>query len=150
MIYFMRATDGTGPIKMGVSGNVGVRRDSLQRECGKELSVLAAVDGNYADEAIIRTAFHHLLVKGREWFEAGSDLLEFISAATSTNDLPPLGHMNEMQSARKVLGLTQAGMAKAIGLSQSCISKMESGALKIDRRTSLAIFTLKAKKEGKK
>lgn len=164
MLYFMRATDETGPVKIGVSGNLDVRRQSLTKMVGKEMTVLAAVDAEPVDEAIVHRSFNHILFRGRmpfegrelfngrEWFEPAPELLDYISKVASTGTLPfdQQRPSNEIMSARKALKMTQARFAKALGMSQSAISKMENGALKIDRRTSLAIDALKAKhKEGR-
>lgn len=50
--------------------------------------------------------------------------------------------MEDMRSARKALGYSQTQLAAALGVQQSTISKLESGALPIDERTKLAVEAL--------
>lgn len=45
----------------------------------------------------------------------------------------------EFRAARKRLGLTQADLADALGMSRSQVSRMEHGAAPIVRRTVLAL-----------
>jgi predicted transcriptional regulator len=46
---------------------------------------------------------------------------------------------SELKKARQKLGLTQGGLAEAIGMTQTYISLMETGRAGIERRTELAI-----------
>lgn len=47
--------------------------------------------------------------------------------------------MDNLRDIRRRLGLTQIEMGEKLGLDQSTISRLESGALVIDKRTSLAV-----------
>jgi DNA-binding XRE family transcriptional regulator len=50
--------------------------------------------------------------------------------------------MDNLRDIRRQLGLTQIEMGEKLGLDQSTISRFESGALAIDKRTSLAVQAL--------
>jgi len=50
--------------------------------------------------------------------------------------------MTDMRSIRTELGLTQEELADGLGLHQTTISRMETGSMAIDRRTSLALNSL--------
>jgi len=53
--------------------------------------------------------------------------------------------MDAIKQTRKALGATQAELAAMLGLNQSTVSRMESGALDLDARTSLALEALAAR-----
>lgn len=46
---------------------------------------------------------------------------------------------HELRRVRERLGLTQQGLADALGVSQSAVSQMESGATRITRRTKVQV-----------
>ena len=50
--------------------------------------------------------------------------------------------MTDMRSIRTELGLTQEELADRLALHQTTISRMETGSMAIDRRTSLALNSL--------
>ena len=52
--------------------------------------------------------------------------------------------MEDVLTTRKALSLTQEELADKLGLHQSTISRLESGALPLDRRTRLALEALAA------
>jgi transcriptional regulator with XRE-family HTH domain len=52
--------------------------------------------------------------------------------------------MLDLRTIRKDLGLSQAELAEKLGLHQSAISRFETGDLRIDRRTELALAALQA------
>jgi len=47
--------------------------------------------------------------------------------------------MDNLRDIRRQLGLTQIELGERLGLDQSTISKFETGALAIDKRTELAL-----------
>ena len=53
--------------------------------------------------------------------------------------------MDELRETRKTLGVTQVELADLLGLHQSTISRLESGALPLDGRTRLALEALTAR-----
>ena len=53
--------------------------------------------------------------------------------------------MDAIKQTRKALGATQAELAAMLGLNQSTVSRLESGALDLDARTSLALEALAAR-----
>lgn len=52
----------------------------------------------------------------------------------------------ELRSVRKDIGLTQAGLAAALGLSRKHIVALEGGSAAVDRRTELAVAALAAQR----
>jgi transcriptional regulator with XRE-family HTH domain len=58
--------------------------------------------------------------------------------------------MQDIQTIRKALGLSQSEMADRLGLNQSTISRFERGDLPLDKRTLLAAqLLLTQAQEGK-
>ncbi len=53
--------------------------------------------------------------------------------------------MAAIKQTRRALGVTQAELATLLGLNQSTISRLESGALEVDARTALALEALVAR-----
>ena len=53
--------------------------------------------------------------------------------------------MDAIKQTRKALGATQAELAAMLGLNQSTVSRLESGALDVDARTALALEALAAR-----
>lgn len=49
---------------------------------------------------------------------------------------------DELKTARKALGLTQAELGEAIGMTGTSIGLMERGAAPIEKRTALAVLYL--------
>lgn len=49
---------------------------------------------------------------------------------------------DELRTIRKTLGLTLAGMADALGMSETMVGQMERGQKPIERRTALAALYL--------
>lgn len=52
--------------------------------------------------------------------------------------------MDNLRDIRRRLGLTQIEMGERLGLDQSTISRLENGALAVDKRTALALQALLA------
>ncbi|MGJ8477282.1 helix-turn-helix domain-containing protein [Sphingobium yanoikuyae] len=52
--------------------------------------------------------------------------------------------MSEIRAIRDALGLTQAQLAAQLGVTQSTVSRLETGEITPDRRTMLAAHALKA------
>lgn len=80
VVYFIRLGD---RIKVGFSRNLSTRLRALPHE-----EVLRVVAGSRRDEGRIHAAFDHRRVTG-EWFEAATDLIEFI-ADLADKDVRPL------------------------------------------------------------
>jgi len=53
--------------------------------------------------------------------------------------------MENLRDIRRQLGLTQIELGERLGLDQSTISRFESGALAMDKRTTLAVDALLSK-----
>lgn len=91
MIYFAQATDGTGPIKIGYTVNLGQRRWQLQAKYKTPLKFLRVIEGDMELEKSIHEHFgrirtHHPLdrkwYKPGEWFKPEPELLDFIENPT--------------------------------------------------------------------
>jgi hypothetical protein len=85
LIYFVRASDGVGSIKIGTTIHLSQRIKQLEKECGQTLSVLGVLPGSYAEERALHEKFDHLRTDG-EWFTWSPGLLEFIERECSLWD----------------------------------------------------------------
>lgn len=81
-IYFIRAADGTGPIKIGHAEDTAKRLIQLQNGRADPLSLLVAVPGTTDDEKALHSAFAEVRIKG-EWFAASTQLLGLIAFLSS-------------------------------------------------------------------
>lgn len=82
MIYFVQAIDG-GPIKIGTTGRLSTRLKQLGIEFGKDLRLLAVMDGSFEEEKSLHKRFAHLRIAPsalNERFEPDASLLGFIRA----------------------------------------------------------------------
>jgi transcriptional regulator with XRE-family HTH domain len=52
--------------------------------------------------------------------------------------------MSEIKTIRESLGMTQAQLAAELGITQSTVSRLETGDITPDRRTMLAAHALKS------
>ena len=50
--------------------------------------------------------------------------------------------MEQLKAARADLGMTQAQLAEALGITQGTLSRMENGLVPINKRTELALSAL--------
>lgn len=130
-VYFIRRSNGTGPIKIGATGDMPTRLYALTQEVGEPLCILAFVAGTHDDENRIQRGFNHLRVEG-EWFKPDAELLEFISKViTRQGSLPPVPYdertkqmaqmVRRMVSMRVDEGLSCLAIAKKFGCSSTCV-----------------------------
>lgn len=85
MIYFIQATDGTGPIKIGyTSDNPQVRLAALQTGSHIELKIFATIEGDRGLEDRLKRYFAYCRIRG-EWFTPTPDL---VKVAKGEADLP--------------------------------------------------------------
>jgi hypothetical protein len=91
LIYFVQSPGG-GRIKIGTTARLSERLRGLIRDYKTDLRVLAVTDGGAEHEKQLHARFGHLAIEG-EWFEPGSDLLDFINREghtwDGTDELPP-------------------------------------------------------------
>lgn len=87
MIYFIQhAEDVTAPIKIGFTqATAEARLKKLQTGSAHKLAVLATVSGDIEDESRQHERWKHLRLSG-EWFSAGLDLRQYISALRMTHE----------------------------------------------------------------
>jgi hypothetical protein len=77
MIYFVQSGD-DGPIKIGVSTNIGKRLTALQTAHGERLRIVGVMKGDFSKEKRIHSQFKSSLKRG-EWFQATPELKDFIN-----------------------------------------------------------------------
>lgn len=77
MIYFMQPIAG-GPVKIGYSANVDVRREQLEAHYGQPLAILAVTEGERQEEREMHKRFAHLRLGRTEQFRPAADLMAFI------------------------------------------------------------------------
>jgi hypothetical protein len=77
MIYFIQAKSG-GPVMIGFTNNLESRLKQLQATEGRELVVLATMEGGMAEERGIHSRFEHLRLGHTEQFRPSPGLMEFI------------------------------------------------------------------------
>lgn len=87
MIYFVRAGD-DGPIKIGTTTQLTIRLAGLKYDPvaeGRDIILLAVMDGGRSVEKSLHRRFSHLRIKG-EWHSAADDLLEYIASEGKSVD----------------------------------------------------------------
>jgi hypothetical protein len=72
-VYFIRAGD-TGPVKIGWTGNVEVRRKNLQGNHVEPLHLLRVIEGSRQRERWLHRHFAALRLTG-EWFRFDAEML---------------------------------------------------------------------------
>jgi hypothetical protein len=73
-VYFIQAGD-TGPVKIGISGNVERRLGELQRMERQPLRVLATFEGNRSDEKSLHEMYAAHRIHG-EWFNPAPEIIQ--------------------------------------------------------------------------
>jgi hypothetical protein len=76
-IYFAQRGE-SGPIKIGVSGNVKSRVSALQTNVAEPVRLLASMVGTRTMEAEIHSQFHAHRLRG-EWFRPVPELLAYVA-----------------------------------------------------------------------
>jgi hypothetical protein len=89
-IYFMRATSGEGPIKIGCSDKPRRRLIGCTIWSPVPLSIIAQTEGGFFHERAIHDKFASLRLHG-EWFTASDELEAFVAAITAGSSLEQLG-----------------------------------------------------------
>lgn len=83
MIYFIRRSDGTGPIKIGRAIDVERRLAQLRLHYGQPLMLLATMEGGRQEEREIHARFASLRMGRTEQFQPAPELLAFIDRPAS-------------------------------------------------------------------
>jgi transposase-like protein len=103
VVYFVRRTDGTGPIKIGCSAHLEARIKQLSCDMKAKFTVVATAPGSFIEEGRVHRRFAHLRETG-EWFTPTAELLDAIDAVVATGALPPIPeHDREAIFARRYL-----------------------------------------------
>jgi excisionase family DNA binding protein len=75
-VYFIQDGEG-GPIKIGTTGDLYSRLDSLQTANARNLKLLGYQTGGYGVERALHDKFDRSKIRG-EWFEPSDEILEYI------------------------------------------------------------------------
>ncbi len=86
-VYFMRAIDGSGPIKIGCTQDLMMRLYDVSLKRGAQIGFLAFAEGSHDLENRIQRGFNHLRVEG-EWFDPAPELMDFIEQTVRSQKLP--------------------------------------------------------------
>ena len=76
VVYFIQAASG-GPVKIGVTTDLGARLSGLQTAHPEQLRVLHSTPGDATDEAYFHARFAHLRLRG-EWFRHEGTLSAYL------------------------------------------------------------------------
>jgi hypothetical protein len=143
VVYFLQATDGTGPVKIGTSVDVPARVKALESHYRRPLAVLATMPGGRDEERAIHERFSHLRFGRTEQFRPEADLLAFIGRPLFVNACPVVEPMED-RDTRKPIALVVRGSPeyKAWLVAAAAYSRMS-----VSRFVDEAL-TLAAKQQG--
>jgi hypothetical protein len=77
VIYFLQPVEG-GPVEIGSSEDVDLRRQQLESHYGRPLALLATMPGGRREEEVVHARFAHLRCGQTEQFRPGPGLMAFI------------------------------------------------------------------------
>jgi hypothetical protein len=97
-VYFIRAGDGDGPIKIGIAYAPRKRMQELQTTSPDKLVLLATIPGDYGHEHHLHRTFAADRLRG-EWFGQSPLLLALIQAALDRYG-PPFDQRKRMPTKR--------------------------------------------------
>lgn len=86
-VYFMRAANGEGPIKIGATYCLMQRLYALKYKYGKDLVIMAFAEGSHELENRLHRGFKAYRIEG-EWFEPCEPLINYINLVIRTGALP--------------------------------------------------------------
>lgn len=136
-VYFARRADGTGPIKIGVSGYVAHRLRQLSCNMKTEIVALATASGGFRDEARLHRQFANDRLEG-EWFSPSDSVLSGLAHMLATGNLPPqISEDREAVMARRYRGGdTLQSIANDFGLTRERVRQLlrEAGVPSLGRR----------------
>lgn len=121
-VYFIRRTDGVGPVKIGFAKNPAVRLVAIQGMCPVDLEPLCSCPATRADERDLHRIFSDLAHHG-EWFSHSDRIGRLTRYISTHNKLPKLPNRS---LARRAIALRKRGLnyrqiAKKIGLSRTTV-----------------------------
>jgi hypothetical protein len=124
-IYFIRAANGTGPIKIGCTNDLQVRFGQLMRQLKQPICILAFASGDFRDEAALHRKFANLREHG-EWFRPGQELLDYIHSTVDKRVLPAT---KEIAARHKIAeryfgGETLCEIGQSVGLSRERVRQL--------------------------
>ena len=88
LVYFMRRSDGVGPVKIGCSQWPEKRLAMFQIWSPEPLEIVATANGTFNDERRLHRQFEQFRLHS-EWFEAAPPVLAMLARVAATGALPP-------------------------------------------------------------
>lgn len=124
-VYFMRRTDGVGPIKIGCSKMLPRRLAAMQVWSPHIIEVVAHCPGTFADEQRLHRQFAEHRLHG-EWFEPAPELLSVVARVASVGQLPPspLNDKYVQIISRLKAGETYASVAADFGVTRQRVDQI--------------------------
>ena len=152
MIYFITARD-IGRVKIGHAKDPKRRFINLQIGSPVPLALERVCAGGESEEARLHMRFSEHRHAG-EWFALAPEIeahMETLAAPERpARKRKAVGSCAPITAIRLSLGLSQADMAQLMGVTQSTISRAETGAVPLNKRTLLAAqLLLSQAQEGK-
>lgn len=146
-LYFVEATD-VCAVRIGCAKDPIGRLRILQAWTFHPLKMIATVPGGYIAEAYLHFKYRHHIIRG-EWFRPRGDFLEMMDRAQATGlicglpqDVPDgtrFRHVYALREIRERLGLSQDGLAAALGLTLGAIKESERSEYIANRTTGRII-----------
>jgi hypothetical protein len=109
-VYFLRAKDGSGPIKIGFSVHLESRVKSVSSSIKKDLEIIGILEGYMSDEAWTHQKFINHRLDG-EWF---SPVEEIISFAKSVINFPRRAYHPQYVMALLFYELIEEGYSPSV------------------------------------
>ena len=125
VVYFVRRTDGTGPIKIGCTANLDQRIRALSYHAQADLAVLATAPGSFREERRLHRQFDNDRQEG-EWFEPTDALLQAVAYVANKGQLPPADEEDReiVMSRRYLAGETLREIAEDFGLTRERVRQI--------------------------
>lgn len=139
LVYFARAADGTGPIKIGCSAYPRDRAKQIGFDMKRRMALLVEAPGTFEDERRLHQQFDSIRemptnlpdrpypIGGiKEWFSATDELLALVEQVKATGIIPPpKGPPREVVMARRYrAGKTLQQIGDEFGLSRERVRQL--------------------------
>ena len=151
MIYLITIRD-MALCKIGYAINPNRRLASLATSSPFDLEIMATREGDILLERSLHrqaAAFH----VRREWFTLCPEVVDIFRTGQIESLKTQIALIraapNLIETTRKIIGLSQAELAAALGITQSTVSRLEAGELPTSERTKLALEALLARHKDK-
>lgn len=139
LVYFVRAADGTGPIKIGCSVYPQARAKQIGCDMRRPMALLVGAPGTFQDERLLHQQFSdsremptnlpdrpYPIGGINEWFSATEELLALVEQVKATGVIPlPKGPFREDVMARRYrAGKTLQQIGDEFGLSRERVRQI--------------------------